>query len=58
VYEPVSADSFVLGATFARPDSIAPTGTGVSPFWSHGAGPARFGFGHHAADEGKAAKPR
>jgi hypothetical protein len=58
VYETVSADSFVLGATFARPDSIAPTGTGVSPFWSHGAGPARFGFAHHAADEGKGPKPR
>lgn len=52
-YTRVAADSFVLGATFARPDSIAPEGAGVSPFWSHGVGPAHFGFAYHAADDAR-----
>lgn len=50
-YVPVTPDSFVLGATFSRPDSIGPDGSFVAPFWTHGAGEARFGFAHHALDE-------
>lgn len=50
-YVVVTPDSFTLGAVFQRPDSIGPSGVFRSPFWSHGAGPKRFGFAYRADAE-------
>lgn len=59
-YTVVTPDSFTLGAVFQRPDSLGPSGAFASPFWSHGAGPTRFGFAVRAevvAPTDEVAKP-